>query len=109
MPREEHPLRRLFYPESVAIIGASRNPSKFGHVQLANLLRTGFKGRIYPVNPRADEILGLKCYPSVLDVPGRVDVAAITIPAPRVPAAVEECVEKGVRFVVIISSGLTGL
>ena len=107
MPREEHPLHRLFYPGSVAIIGASRSPSKFGHVQLANLLRTGFKGRIYPVNPRADEILGLKCYPSVLDVPGHVDVAAITIPAPKVPAAVEECVEKGVRFVVIISSGFT--
>ena len=107
MPREEHPLHRLFYPGSVAIIGASRNPSKFGHVQVANLLRMGFRGRIYPVNPRADEILGLKCYPSVLDVPGPVDVAAITIPAPKVPAAVKECVEKGVRFVVIISSGFS--
>ncbi|RLI09378.1 hypothetical protein DRO33_06710, partial [Candidatus Bathyarchaeota archaeon] len=105
MPREEHPLHRLFYPGSVAIIGASRSPRKFGHVQVANLLRMGFGGRIYPVNPRADEILGLRCYPSVLDVPGHVDVAVITIPAPKVPSAVEECAEKGVRFVVVISSG----
>ena len=105
MPREEHPLHRLFYPGAVAIIGASRSPHKFGHIQVANLLRMGFKGRIYPINPRADEILGLKCYPSILDVPGQVDVAVITIPAPKVPGAVRDCVEKGVRFVVIISSG----
>jgi len=105
MPRVGHPLDRLFYPESVAIIGASRSPSKFGHIQVANLLNTGFGGRIYPVNPRADEILGLRCYPSVLDVPGRVDVAVVSIPAPKVPGAVRECVEKGVGFVVVISSG----
>jgi len=105
MPRATHPLDRLFYPESVAIIGASRSPHKFGHIQVANLLRTGFRGRIYPVNPRAEEILGLRCYPSILDVPGQVDVAVVSIPAPKVPRAVEECVEKGVGFVVVISSG----
>ncbi len=107
MPGEEHPLHRLFYPDSVAIIGASRSPHKFGHIQVANLLRTGYKGRIYPVNPKADSILGLKCYPSVLDVPSQVDVATITLPAPAVPRAVEECVEKGVRFVIVISSGFS--
>jgi len=105
MPRIGHPLDRLFYPEAVAIIGASRNPHKFGHIQVANLLRTGFRGRIYPVNPRADEILGLRCYPSILDVPGHVDVAVISIPAPRVPGAVKECVERGVPYVVVIASG----
>ena len=102
-----HPLHRLFYPDGVAVIGASRNPRKFGHVQVANLLRAGYKGRIYPVNPKADEILGLKCYPSILDVPGRVDVAIVSIPAPKVPGVVKECVEKGVKFVVIISSGFS--
>ena len=105
MPRAEHPLHRLFYPRSVAIIGASRNPRKFGHIQVANLLRMGYEGRIYPINPRADEISGLRCYPSVLEVPGEIDVAIVTIPAPKVPPVVEECAEKGVRFVVVISSG----
>ena len=105
MPRAEHPLHRLFYPDSVAVIGASRNPHKFGHIQVSNLIKMGFGGRIYPVNPKADEILGLRCYPSILEVPGSVDVAVVSLPAPKVPAVVGECAEKGVKFVVIISSG----
>jgi len=98
-------MRVLFEPRSVAVIGASRNPAKFGHVQLRNLMELGFQGEVYPVNPNADQILGLKAYRSVRDVPVPIDLAVITIPAPKVPEAVEDCAEKGVKVAVITSSG----
>jgi len=100
-------MRSLFEPGSVAVIGASRNPAKFGHVQLRNLVELGFQGEVYPVNPNADHVLGLKAYRSVREVPAPIDLAIITIPAPRVPEAIEDCAEKGVKVAVITSSGFS--
>ena len=98
-------MRLLFEPRSVAVIGASRNPAKFGHVQLRNLTELRFQGQVYPVNPNADQVLGLKAYRSVREVPAPIDLAVITIPAPKVPEAVEDCAEKEVKVAVITSSG----
>ena len=98
-------LRYLFYPRSVAVIGASRYPGKVGYEILENIIKYGFKGIVYPVNPKATEILGLKCYPSVKDIPDEVDLAVVCVPAPIVPTIVRECGEKGVKVLVIISSG----
>ena len=98
-------LDAVFRPRSVAIIGASRTLGKVGYVILKNMIECGFKGKIYPINPNADEILGLRCYPSVLDVPGEVDLAIVAIPAGLVPKVAEECGNKGVRALVVISAG----
>ncbi|MEN6478652.1 MAG: acetate--CoA ligase alpha subunit [Anaerolineales bacterium] len=98
-------LDMFFHPDGVAIIGASTNPSKIGYQILSNLRRSGYQGGIYPVNPGAAEILGLKCYASILDVPGHVDQAVIVIPAKGVPAVIEDCGKKGVKGVVVITAG----
>ncbi|MCS7284035.1 MAG: acetate--CoA ligase [Anaerolineae bacterium] len=99
------PLEFFFRPSSVAVIGASRDPEKLGYAVLANLKNGGFPGDLYPVNPKADEILGLRAYPTVLDIPGPVDLAVIVIPYALVPAALEQCGQKGVPAVVVISAG----
>ncbi len=91
--------------KSIAIIGASRKKLAVGHAILKNLIDMGFPGKIYPVNPKADEILGLKCYSSVKDIPENVDMAVICIPAAAVPQVVEDCGQKGVTFAVVISAG----
>ncbi len=98
-------LEFLFKPRGVAVIGASRTPRKIGHEILRNIIEYGYKGGIYPVNPSAEEILGLKCYKSVLDIPGVVDFAVISVPAKIVPQVLEECGRKGVKAVAVISSG----
>ncbi len=98
-------LDMFFDPQSIAIIGASTDPNKLGHAVLANLLASGFGGEIYPINPGADEILGTKVYPSVLDTPGPVDMAVILIPARAVPDVLRECGEKGVQGAIIITAG----
>jgi len=108
MSQEKHMesrIKYLFFPKSVAVIGASRSPGKIGHEILRNIVEYGFKGRVYPVNPRADKILELKCYKSILEVPDEVDLAVISIPAKFVPAVLEECGKKGVKAAAIISSG----
>ena len=98
-------LQALFRPKSVAIIGASRTPGKVGHIIAKNTIESGFEGGIYPINPRAEEILGLKCYASILDVPEAVDLAVIAIPAKHVLQAAEECGRKGVKGLIVISAG----
>ncbi|MEM3993035.1 MAG: CoA-binding protein, partial [Desulfurococcaceae archaeon] len=100
-------LKALLEPKSIAVIGASRTPGKIGYVILKNIMNYGYKGKIYPINPNAHEILGLKAYPSVLSVPEEVDVAVIAIPAQEVPKAIEECGKKGVKVAVVISSGFS--
>lgn len=92
-------------PRAVAIVGASRTPDKLGYSVLQNVIQHGFQGQVYPINSRADEILGVKCYPSVLVVPGPIDLAVIVIPAERVARALIECGEKGIRGAIIISAG----
>jgi acetyltransferase len=98
-------LRPLFKPESIAVIGASNDPSKWGNWMVTRPIHSGYRGQIYPINPRDKEIFRLKAYPSVLEVPEHVDLAVITIPAKAVPAAMKECVKKGVKAVVLISAG----
>lgn len=99
-------LELLLRPRSVAVIGASRDPEKIGHHVVRNLIESGFpRERIYPVNPHATEILGLKCYASVLDIPYDVDLAVVVVPAPAVPAVLEEAGRKGVKAVAVITSG----
>jgi len=95
----------FFEPSSVAVVGASRSPVKFGHFLLMNLLDLGFKGKVYAVNPNADEVLGLKTYPSVDSIPEEVELAAIIVPATFVPQVMRDCAKKGVKGVVICSSG----
>jgi len=98
-------LDMFFNPGSVAVIGASENPKKLGHRILLNVVNGGYKGAIYPINPTAKEILGLKCYPSVSDIPGPLDMAVIVIPAAAVIGIVDECGRKGVKGVVVITAG----
>ncbi|MBI2910416.1 MAG: CoA-binding protein [Chloroflexi bacterium] len=98
-------LAPLFYPRSLALIGASSDDSKFGGRFLRSVLRFGFKGELYLVNPRESEILGMRTYPSILDVPHEVDLAGIAVPAKAVPQVLEECLAKGVKGAEIITSG----
>ena len=104
-------LDSLFKPESIAIIGASRDEKSVGYGIVANLVKGGvfatrhnepFKGYIYPVNPKADEILGLKCYKSILEVKNKVELAIIAVKAAIVPLVMKECVKKKVKSVIII-------
>jgi len=91
------------------VIGASNNELKGGGYILRGLIRGGFKGRLYPVNPRAPELMGHKCYPSILDIPGEVDVVILAVPANLVPRVIVECCEKNVGFVVVHSVGFSEL
>lgn len=98
-------LEHFFTPSSVAVIGASTEPGKVGYDILFNLIDAKFQGDIYPVNPKAAEILGKTAYKSVLDIPDKVDLAVIVIPAKFVNNALDECGRKGVDSVVIITAG----
>jgi acetyl-CoA synthetase (ADP-forming) len=100
----EH-LRKLFYPRAVAVVGASRDPSKIGHIVLRNILSGGYQGRVYPVNPNAEEILGLRAYPSVSSIPGQVDVVVVAVPAHKVLEVVEDAGGSGAEYLVVLSSG----
>jgi len=95
----------IFKPKSIAVIGASDTFRKWGFSMVERPLRTGFKGAIYPINPRKDEILGLRTYPSVSAVPGPIDLAVITTPAATVPGVMRDCVDKGIKGAVVISAG----
>ncbi len=97
--------RAFFTPQSVAIIGASADPTKLSYAIVDNMSRYGFPGRIYPINPKGGIIVGHLAYPSVLDVPGDIDLAVIVIPAPLVAKAMEQCGEKGVKGVIVITAG----
>jgi len=102
-----HELEGFLKPSSVAVIGASSEPGKIGYEVLRNMIVAGFKGRIYPVNPKGGEILGLKVYTSVLEVPSTPELAVICTPARVVPQVLSECAERGVRGAVIISAGFS--
>jgi acetyl coenzyme A synthetase (ADP forming)-like protein len=98
-------LDMFFKPKAVAVIGASRDPTKLGHGVLSNILKYGYPGQVYPINPKSEEILGLKCYQSVLDVPDQIDMAIIVIPNRFVAAALDECGQKGIKGAVVITAG----
>lgn len=93
----------FFHAKTIAVIGASREPGKVGHTILKQLVNKQFT--LYPVNPRADTILGHKTYPNVNDIPGKVDLAVIATPAPTVPGILDECGTKGITHAIIISAG----
>lgn len=98
-------MNRIMKPAAVAVIGASAEDGKIGNSVMKNLVNGGYAGEIYPINPKAAEILDRKAYPSIKDVPGDVDVAVFAIPAKFVPAALEEAGEKGVAGAILIPSG----
>lgn len=98
-------LSTLFNPKSIAVIGASTTPGAVGHIVVKNLLDEGYPGKIFPVNPKTDTLLGLPCYPHVADIQETIDLAIIVVPAPIVPAVLEEAGEKNIPAVVIISAG----
>ncbi|MCX5806457.1 MAG: acetate--CoA ligase family protein [Proteobacteria bacterium] len=100
-------LDALFKPKAVAVIGASAKELHIGNQIIRNLLEFGFKGSVYPINPKADEIRGVKAYKSILDVPTDVDVVHMAIPASFVPQAIEDCGRKGVKMVVLNGGGFS--
>lgn len=98
-------LNRFFTAKSVAVIGASNNPDKLGNVILVNILAGGFAGRVYPINPKEQNILGLPVYPSVDDIPETIDLAVIVVPASFVPGVLRQSASKGAGAAIIISGG----
>ena len=97
-------LDSLFKPKSIAVIGASNNPGKWGFLVLMNLRLGGFKGKIYPINPREEEILGFKVYPSIAETPGPVDLAIVILPPRKTPQVIRDCAGK-VKIALVITAG----
>ena len=102
---EREQLDAIFRPETVAVIGATDRPGSVGRTIMWNLVSSPFGGTVFPVNSRRPNVLGIKAYPSVSEVPARVDLAVIVAPAPAVPDIIGECVEAGVDGAIIISAG----
>ena len=95
----------IFKPRSLAVIGASTQVEKWGHRMVVRPLHTGYRGMIYPVNPNAREIAGIRSYPSIASLPSEIDLSVITLPAALVPGALEESLRHGIRGAVVISAG----
>ncbi|MBO0728804.1 MAG: GNAT family N-acetyltransferase [Acidimicrobiaceae bacterium] len=102
-------MRRLLRPDTVAVIGASRQPATIGHELFRNLIRGGFAGTVYPVNPAARSVAGIRAYPSMAGLPEPADLAVVTVPAAAVEGVVEECGQAGVKSVVVVSAGFAEL
>ena len=100
-------IEAFFNPRSVAIIGASRNPTKIGHVILKNFVSYGYKGKVFPVNPNADKILGLECYKSILSIKDKIDLAVIVIPAEICIKAIEDCIKKKIKNIIMVTGGFS--
>jgi acetyltransferase len=98
-------LDEIFRPRSIAVVGTSRKKGTLGREILHNLVAYGFNGPVYPVNPKADYVNSIKCYPSVSEIPDSIDLAVIIVPKDFVPKVMEECGEKGVKGIVVISAG----
>lgn len=95
----------FFNPQSVAVIGASQNPFKPNGLPMLLYYMFGFRGRVYPVNPKYDSVSGLKCYPRVGDIPDQVDLAIIGVAADQAMEVLQECAAKGVRAAIVFTSG----
>jgi acetyltransferase len=102
---ERQQLDAIFRPETVAVIGATERPGSVGRTIMWNLVSSPFGGTVFPVNSRRPSVLGIKAYPSISEVPARVELAVIVSPAPSVPGIIRECAEAGVEGAVIISAG----
>ena len=100
-------LETFFRPSSIAVVGASANPTKIGHAALKNILISEYQCKLYPINPDDEEILGLKCYKKLTDVPGPIDLVLISVPSSIVTQVVKDCVAKKVKHIIIITSGFS--
>jgi len=100
-------LETFFKPKAIAVVGASKDSRKIGHAALKNLLISDYQCKIYPINPKEETILGLKCYKKVTDIRGNIDLVLISVPAEIVPSVLKDCKEKNVKNVIIISSGFS--
>ena len=100
-------IKYLFGPRSVAVIGASSDKGKIGNSVISNIIKGGYKNKIFPINPKGGEIEGIKAYKSVLDVPNEIDIACITVPAKFVLESIKECAAKGVKYAIVITSGFS--
>ena len=98
-------MKSIFEPSSIAVVGASRKRGSIGGELFRNLIRTGFQGKLYPVNPTTDVVEYVPAFKSVMDIPGEVDLAIIVVPADRVEATIDDCIRKGVRGAVVITAG----
>ena len=98
-------LNKMFKPDSVAVIGASNTPGKVGYIIIDNIISGGYKGKVYPINPKGGEIQGLKAYENIKDVPEKVDLVVMSIPAAFVNESIKDCGEAGVENMVVISAG----
>jgi acetyltransferase len=105
--RQSHFLEKFLYPESIAIIGASRNPFRPNHHLVGNLVKLGFQGKVYPVNPETDEILGLKTYPNLEGIEGPIDLAVVAVPSHLTLRLLQACVDKGIKRVTIVAGGFS--
>lgn len=105
VPKKKETLFQLFYPQSIAVLGATDSKGKLGYNVMWNLISHQFPGKLYPVNSHKETVLGLKAYKSILDVEDPVDAAIIIVPAGAAPKAIEDCCEKGVKFLVVESAG----
>ncbi len=105
MRYDYHPLDFIFAPKAVAMIGATEKEGSVGRTLLWNLIRNPFGGTVFPINPKRKSILGIRAYPSISEVPEKIDLAVIATPAPTVPEVVSECVKIGVKGAIIISAG----
>lgn len=103
--RAKRGLQALFAPGAVAVVGASRDPTKLGSLILRNIRRSGFPGPVYPINPRARQIQGLPAYPRVTAVPGPVDLAVVVVPRDAVLPVIEDCAARGTLAAIIITAG----
>ncbi len=104
---EQHYLTALFEPKSVAVIGASDRENSVGNIIFKNILTSGFKGRLYPINPKHDQVQGQECYKSIEEIGARVELAVIATRAQTVPQIIEQCGRSGVRNVIVISAGFS--
>ncbi len=109
LTRQRHSLTAIFRPTSVAVIGATETANSVGRTVLRNLINSPFGGTVYPINPKRPNVLGIRAYPSILDVPEKVDLAVVVTPAAAVPDVVGQCADAGVRGVVVISAGFKEL
>ena len=105
--RENHFLEKFLNPESVAVVGASRNPLRPSHNLVANLVRLGFQGKVYPVNPETDEIAGVKAYPDLKSIEGPIDLAVISVPYNLTPGLLKDSIERGIKRVTVVAGGFS--
>ena len=105
----QRPLDAIFIPRNIAVIGATEAPGSVGRTLLWNLISSPFGGTVFPINPKRSSVLGIKAYPSISDVPEKVDLAVVVTPAPTVPSIMGQCADAGVRGAIIISAGFREL